>query len=226
MRRFLFLLLIGLAGAAVLVALGNWQIRRLAWKQAVLAEISARIDEAPVPLPANPDPERDRYLAVEVQGTMEPGEIDVLVSTKALGAGYRVIAPFVTDTGRRILIDRGFIPATDKGAPRGVGPMSVTGNLHWPQEIDSFTPEPDLAANIWFARDVPTLAKELRTEPVLLVARSENDPAITPLPVSTEGIPNDHLQYAVTWYGLALIWAVMTLYFLWRTRARSRSIKR
>jgi len=226
MRRFLFLLLIGLAGAAVLVALGNWQIRRLAWKQDVLAEISARIDEAPVPLPAHPDPERDRYLAVEVQGTMEPGEIDVLVSTKALGAGYRVIAPFVTDTGRRILIDRGFIPASDKGASRGAGPMSVTGNLHWPDEIDSFTPGPDLAANIWFARDVPSLAKELRTEPVLLVSRSENDPAITPLPVSTEGIPNDHLQYAVTWYGLALIWAVMTLYFLWRTRARSRSIKR
>lgn len=225
MRRFLFLLLIGLAGAAVLVRLGNWQVQRLAWKQGVLAEIETRIDDAPVSLPADPDPERDRYLAVAVRGTMEPGEIDVLVSTKTLGAGYRVIAPFVTDTGRRILIDRGFIPASDKGAERGTGLMSVTGNLHWPDEIDSFTPDPDRGANIWFARDVPALAKELRTEPVLLIARSETDPAITPLPVSTEGIPNDHLQYAVTWYGLALIWALMTLYFLWRTRARSRSSK-
>ncbi|MDK3017108.1 SURF1 family protein [Pseudodonghicola flavimaris] len=225
MRRLLFLLIFGIAGTAILVALGNWQVRRLAWKEAVLAEIETRIAAAPEPLPATPDPEADRYLPVTVAGTMEPGELDVLISTKDLGAGYRLIAPFVTETGRRIMIDRGFIPTVDKSAARGIGAMTVTGNLHWPDEVDSFTPEPDTAANIWFARDVPRMAAALRTEPVLLIARSETDPGVLPLPVDTVGIPNDHLQYAVTWYGLALIWAVMTLYFLWRTRARSRSSK-
>lgn len=225
MRRILFLLIIGIAGVAILVSLGNWQIRRLAWKEDVLSEIRTRIADDPVALPASPDPERDRYLSVRVEGQMLPDEVHVLISTKLLGAGYRVIAPFVTQGGRRILIDRGFIPTEAKATPRQTGAMAVTGNLHWPDEIDSFTPEADVAGNIWFARDVPALAAALKTDPILVIARSQTDPGVTPLPVDTVGIPNDHLQYAVTWFGLAIVWAVMTLYFLWRTRARSRSSK-
>ncbi len=223
MRRFLFLLVFGIVGGGLLLSLGIWQVRRLAWKQGVLAEIETRIAADPVALPAAPDPERDRYLPVRVSGTMGAQELHVLVSTRDFGAGYRIIAPFVTDAGRRILIDRGFIPTPAKDAPRQTGAMEITGNLHWPQEIDSFTPAPEPGKNIWFAREVPTLAATLDTEPVLLIARSQTDPNVVPLPVTSVGIPNDHLQYAVTWFGLALVWILMTLYFLWRTRARSRS---
>lgn len=226
MRRFLFLLIFGIVGVAILVSLGSWQVRRLAWKQGVLAEIEARIAADPVPLPADPDPERDRYLAARITGTLEPGELHLLVSTRDYGAGYRIISPFVTEGGRRILIDRGFVPTEAKDQPRETGAMAVAGNLHWPEEVDSFTPEPEPDKNIWFAREVPVLAEALDTEPVLLIARSQTDPRVLPLPVTPVGIPNDHLQYAVTWYGLALIWALMTFYFLWRTRARSRSSER
>ncbi|TDE39676.1 SURF1 family protein [Antarcticimicrobium sediminis] len=223
MRRFLFLLVFGIVGGGLLLSLGTWQLRRLAWKQGVLAEIETRIAADPVALPAAPDPERDRYLPVRVAGTMGAQELHVLVSTRDFGAGYRIITPFVTDSGRRILIDRGFIPTEAKTAVRQTGAMEITGNLHWPQEIDSFTPAPEPDKNIWFAREVPTLAAALDTEPVLLIARSQTDPNVVPLPVTSVGIPNDHLQYAVTWFGLALVWILMTLYFLWRTRARSRS---
>ncbi|MDX2484927.1 MAG: SURF1 family protein [Pseudodonghicola sp.] len=223
MRRFLFLLVFGIVGGGLLLSLGIWQVRRLAWKQGVLAEIETRIAADPVALPAAPDPARDRYLPVRVSGTMGPQELHVLVSTRDFGAGYRIIAPFVTDGGRRILIDRGFIPTEAKTAVRQTGAMEITGNLHWPQEIDSFTPAPEPDKNIWFAREVPTLAAALDTEPVLLIARLQTDPNVVPLPVTSVGIPNDHLQYAVTWFGLALVWILMTLYFLWRTRARSRS---
>ncbi len=223
MRRLLFLLVFGIVGGGVLVSLGTWQVRRLEWKQGVLAEIEARIAADPVALPATPDPEADRYLPVRVDGTLGEAELHVLVSTRDLGAGYRVIAPFTTDAGRRILVDRGFIPTEAKDRRRTTGAMEITGNLHWPQEIDGFTPDPEPDENIWFARDVPTLAAALDTEPVLLIARSQTDPEVTPLPVTTVGIPNDHLQYAVTWFGLALVWVMMTLYFLWRTRARPRS---
>lgn len=223
MRSILFLIVFGVAGFAVLAALGVWQVQRLSWKQGVLAEIDARVNAEPVALPASPDPQADRFLAVTATGTIPPGEIRVLVSRKMVGAGYRIIAPFVTDAGRRILIDRGFVPVAEGAAARVTGHMRIVGNLHWPDEIDAFTPDPDRGANIWFARDVAMLAGELGTEPVLVVARSRTDPGVTPLPVDTAGIPNDHLAYAVTWFGLALVWGAMTGYFLWRSRARNRS---
>ncbi len=222
MRRILFPLIFGLAGLGVLLWLGMWQLQRLAWKEGVLTEIDSRIAATPVALPEVVSEENDKYLPVNVSGEMLLGEIHVLVSVKQVGAGYRIIQPFNTQ-GRTILIDRGFIPTTAKLADRGTGEMDVTGNLHWPDEIDSYTPEPDIGNNIWFARDVPALAASLGAEPILLIARSRTDPNVTPLPVDTAGIPNDHLQYAITWFGLALVWAAMTGYFLWRNRANSES---
>ncbi|WP_050603197.1 SURF1 family protein [Ruegeria sp. 6PALISEP08] len=222
MRRILFLLIFGLAGLGVLLWLGIWQMQRLAWKQNVLSEIERRISADPVALPPQVSVGADKYLPVTVSGELEPGEIHVLVSVKHVGAGYRIIQSFST-RDRTILVDRGYIPTTAKQADRLTGPMEITGNLHWPDEIDSYTPEADIEANIWFARDVPNLAAALGAEPVLLIARSETDPNVTPLPVDTVGIPNDHLQYAITWFGLALVWAAMTGYFLWRSRANSES---
>lgn len=222
MRRILFLLFIGLAGLAVLVALGVWQLQRLAWKRALLDEIAVRIAAEPVALPTAPDADTDRYLAVHVQGDLEGAEIHVLVSVRQVGAGYRIIAPLVTQ-GRRIMVDRGFVPVSDKALTRPGGPVGITGNLHWPDEVDRFTPPPDVEANIWFARDVARLAEALDTEPVLVVARTRTDPGVTPMPVGTDGIPDNHLNYALTWFGLAAVWAGMTLFFLWRTRARSES---
>ncbi|MBL3701895.1 SURF1 family protein [Sulfitobacter sp. BDSS02] len=220
MPRLLFLLTFGLVGTAILVWLGVWQLQRLEWKQGILAEIDARIDEQPVALPADPDPETDTYLAVTATGTILPGELHVLVSQKNIGAGYRVIAPFVTDSDRRIMIDRGFARQTAKDAPRALGPFEIIGNLHWPQERDRFTPDPEIEDNIWFARDVPAMARALDTEPVLLVARTQTDPGLDPMPIGTANIPNDHLQYAITWFSLALIWVAMTVFFIRRPRAR------
>ncbi len=221
MRRTLFLAIVGLGGAAVLIALGLWQMQRLAWKQAIIADIDSRIIATPVRLPAEPDIARDAYLPVTATGTLDEGALHVLVSQKQVGAGYRVIAPFVVEDGRRILADLGFIPAEVKDRTSPSGPATLTGNLQWPQEIDGFTPSPDTARNIWFARDVPTMAQALDTDPVLLVVRqtSLTDPYLTPLPVDTAAIPNDHLQYAITWFSLAAIWLAMTIAFLRRRRA-------
>lgn len=218
--RLILPILFGLVGIAILVSLGNWQVRRLAEKEAYLADIDVQIGAAPTALPAKPDPAADRFRAVQVQGRYLPGHIDVLASAKTIGAAFRVIQVFETEAGRRILVDRGFLPVAQRGIDRALGGATITGNLHWPAEIDSFTPVPDLDANIWYARDVPALAAALDTEPVLLILRAADpaDPVIRPFPVSTDGIPNDHLEYAVTWYGLAVVWLVMTVYFVWRSR--------
>lgn len=215
-------LLFGLVGAALLVGLGVWQLQRLAWKQDVLAEISARIAAAPLALPDEVDPQADRYLPVTVAGRFTGENLDVLVSRKLIGVGYRVIAVLQTDAGRRVLVDRGFLPEAARSAPRLARAVQITGNLHWPQEVDSFTPAPDTATGLWFARDVAAMAAALHSEPTFIVAREPTGDGIEPMPVDTSGIPNDHLGYAITWFLLAVAWLGMTGLALWRIRRQTQ----
>ncbi len=223
MRSILFLLIFGLCGTGALLALGTWQVRRLAVKQDIIARIDARMLAPAVDLPADPDPARDKYLAVSVSGTMLPGEIDVLTSYGTAGAGYRIVAPYQLADGRRIMVDRGYVASSQKQTARSIGEMPVTGNLHWPIETDGFTPAPDMDKNIWFAREVADMARVLDTDPVLIVARDRTDPGIAPVAVDSSSVSNDHLNYAITWFSLAAIWAAMSAYFLWRSRANAES---
>ncbi|MEO1138654.1 MAG: SURF1 family protein [Pseudomonadota bacterium] len=224
MPRLLAPLLFGLAGAAVLIWLGMWQVQRLDWKDGVLAQINSRIAAVPVDLPMAPDPQADKYLPVQVTGTFGDGALRVLVSRKRIGAGHLVISPFTSDGGRTILVDRGFLKLDDPLADAPQASVTITGNLHWPDDRNSSTPDNDVAGNTWFARDIPEMAETLGTEPVLLVTRemSQPDGAVTPLPVDTSGIPNDHLQYALTWFSLAAIWLAMTGYYIFRSRRTAK----
>ena len=183
MRRYLAPLLIGLVGAAVLIWLGIWQLQRLEWKEAVLEEIDQRIAADPVAVPAAPDRTRDQYLPVRVSGRTGERELHFLVSTRRLGPGFRIVTTLYTDDGRRLLLDRGFVPVEAKTASRPPVRVEVTGNLHWPDERDRFTPENDPVENYWYAREVDVMAAELGTEPVLVVARlkTDSDFAVAPL---------------------------------------------
>lgn len=212
MRRLWFPLLLGVLGVAILFGLGAWQVARLGQKQAQIATIEARIGAEPTDLPAAPEAAADQYRPVRVTGALSGGEAPVLTSLQGEGPGYRVVSALATGD-RRILVDLGFVPEEAKTMPRASGPVTVTGNLLWPQETDSWTPAPDQGRNIWFARDVDAMAEALGTEPVLLVARSIEgaDLGTIPLPVDTAAIPNDHLNYAMTWFGLAAVWAAMSL---------------
>lgn len=217
LRQILFPILLGLAGCAVLISLGIWQLQRLDWKTGILSDIDARIAATPVALPANPDPDVDRYLPVVVTGTIRDIPLYVLVSAEDFGAGYRLITGFDTD-GRRILVDLGYVPLETLSTDPVTETITVLGNVHWPDEVDSWTPEPD-PSGIWFARDVPAMAAALGTEEIMVIARSVSETSLplTPLPVTSDGIPNDHLNYAITWFSLALVWAIMTLFLIFRT---------
>lgn len=215
-------LIFGIITTAILIGLGIWQLQRLEWKNAMLAEIQAGIEAAPVPLPDPVGPAM-KYLPVIVSGTTTGEEILVLSGTKESGGGYNVISGFVTDDGRRILLDRGFIDQDHRRDPRPATALRVAGNLHWPQDKGSATPEPDLDAGIWFARDVPAMARMLKTQPVLVVAAEVQGDAqgVAPIPVAIEGIPNSHLSYAVQWFLFAATCAGMTAWFIWRIRQRT-----
>ncbi|QBX33840.1 SURF1 family protein [Paracoccus liaowanqingii] len=222
MRRYLFPLILGIVGCAALIQLGLWQLERRDWKEGMLDQITAGIQAEPVPLPDQIDPSM-KYLPVTVTGTTTGAEIDVLSHTREQGAGYQVVSRFITDDGRAILLDRGFVPQDARRTERPPVRLQVTGNLHWPEDASSSTPAPNLDENIWFARDVDAMAQALDTLPVLVVASFVTGDAqgAEPIPVAVEGIPNNHLSYAFQWFLIAATWAVMTLALIWRIRQRS-----
>jgi len=212
-------IIFGLCGALILISLGYWQVQRLNWKQNILTEINLSLNSEPVELREELLKKSNQYLPIKVSGEVSGQEVHVLMSLKKRGAGYRLISAF--DIGKRkVLLDQGFISLEEKDTPRVTKNIDLIGNLYWPNEIDRFTPTPDRNKNIWFARDINEIAAELKTEPFLIVARniSPEDPNVMMLPVSVDRIPNNHLQYAITWFLLAFVWLGMTLYFLWRMK--------
>ena len=232
-RPWLFPALFGLVGVAIGVTLGTWQLNRLEWKAGLIAEAEARLKAAPVAIPDEVDPTRDKLLRVEAVGYIERREIHVLTSMRAYGPGFRVIAPMElardgVRTGRRIMVDLGFVPErlkhlSDRDPPsrrlqKRLPKDRVVGLLYWPDEKDGWTSPPDLEQNIWFARDVLEMAAALKTEPVLLIAQAHPDDRIPlPRPPGVD-IRNRHLEYVFTWYGMAVVWAVMSLVWLRSTR--------
>ena len=217
--RLIFPLVLGLVGGAILVSLGLWQLDRAGQKDATLAAISARIAEAPVALPAALDPEADLYRAVAADGVVAGRAVAIFDTWRAFGPGVRAIVPFETG-GRTILLDLGVAPwvaGTDPADAAADAPppgtlLAVTGNLDWPAQEAGEAP----------VRDTAALAAGLGTDAVMLIAREVvPETAFRPIPVSTEGIPDNHMGYAIQWFGLALVWVGMTLYWVWRIRRRT-----
>ena len=220
MQRLIAPLLFGLVGAAILVSLGVWQLQRLAVKEAKLAEIAAMLGAEPVALPDVVEVGADRYRGVRVTGRFTGEAVFKLDSLRDAGPGRRVIAVLELAGGRRVLVDRGIWLDGTEATPGLAYEAVVVGNLDWPQEDDSYTPPPDSKTGLWCARDVAGMAAALGTEPTMIVASATTGDGITPAPVDTSTIPNDHWQYAMTWFSLAAVWLGMTALLLWRIRQR------
>ncbi|MEM9723980.1 MAG: SURF1 family protein [Pseudomonadota bacterium] len=232
-RRLAFLATFGAGGLAALLWLGFWQLDRLEWKRGLIAEMEARAAGPALALSGEETAGPHEHRAAQATGRYDPTvpQVRYLTSIKGVGPGFRLIAAFELENGRRVLVDRGFAP--EQAAPRGgetpalpSGPQTLTGRLRWPSEISAFTPEPNRTDFVWFARDVPSLAAALDTAPVLLVLTPENaarggEAAPTwpkPAPVGVE-LPNNHLGYAVTWFAMAVIWLAMSLVLGFRSTA-------
>lgn len=218
LRKILFPLILGLAGCGVLISLGLWQVQRLDWKENILTEIETRLMAQPRPLSLFVNEAADEYSRVSLSGTPTGDELHVLVSGTEAGTGYRVISRVETEIGA-ILVDQGLLALYNKDAAALIAPMQMTGTLLWPDDQNSNTPDPDLNENIWFARNIATMSEALDTQPLMVVTTQSTpaDPRLTPLPVNTASIKNDHFEYAVTWFLLALVWAIMSLYLIRRT---------
>lgn len=230
-RRFRFQLwptLTMLAGVAVLLSLGTWQLQRLAWKEGLIAAAEAQLAQPPTALPASAELARLDYRHLIVRGRYLHDQAFAFgLEANGNQPGARLVTPFRLDDGRIVLIDRGWLPEDllPPRTPEGlepVGERELTGVARWRAEPSRnfMTPADDPERRRWFAWDVPAMAEAtgLPLLPLVLTLDRSDGPAglPRPSPVAAE-FRNDHLGYAITWYGLAAgLVAVYLLYSLQR----------
>ena len=206
-----------LLAIAGLVALGTWQVHRLAWKRALIAQVDARVHAVPTIAPPAADRD-DAYRRVVAIGRYAPGKDTLVQASTVRGPGWWVMSPLRTREGRTILVNRGYVP--DRVAP-GVpgGAVAVTGLLRLTEPGGGFLRSNDPAADRWYSRDVAAIARRRGLGMVAnyFIDAEATNPARGGQPVGGLTIvtfPNNHLVYAVTWYILAIMTAVALFYWL------------
>ncbi len=213
-----------LVAATILLSLGIWQLQRLHWKEAMIARIDARSTQAPQALPPAaewPDlkPDDYDYRHVEVEGVFEHDKETLVFhgpgfSRKGIDTpGYLVLTPLLLTSGATVIVNRGFVPEKlkDKAShAKGEieGPVKLTGLMRPPEPRNLFTPADDPVAERYFTRDPALIAAHLglrNAAPFTIDADDVPMPGGWPLGGTTEiVIPNNHLSYALTWFGLTL----------------------
>jgi surfeit locus 1 family protein len=219
---------LALAALAVLIGLGVWQIKRLHWKEGLIAAIDARTKGEPIGLDqaiALAKKGRDpSYYRVRVEGRFDNTKERYLFSQSISDGtpGWHVITPFTTTEGEFVLIDRGFMPdnlkdPSTRASGEIEGVTTLTGVVRAPETQGLFTPNNEPVANRWFWRDLngmvysmfPTAT--LDVPPFFIDAEKSDVPGGWPEGGQTRlELPNNHLQYAITWFGLAL--ALIVIY--------------
>jgi surfeit locus 1 family protein len=216
---------------AVLLGLGTWQVARKGWKEALIATLDKRAGDAAVALPP-PDqwssltPDNSEFTRVRAHVEFLKAR-DALVFSggaalrdDAKGTGYFVFAPATLPGGQRVVINRGFVPA--KAYPAAVGPKDIVGALRFPESPSWFVADHDAAGDIWTVRDPAAMARLLgwgAVAPFYIEQEAPVPPGGLPHPAPLKPqLRNEHLQYAITWYGLAAVLVVM--FAIWARRRR------
>jgi surfeit locus 1 family protein len=228
--------MLSLAALAVLISLGNWQMQRLAWKENLIASVSERVRQPLEQLPPQSEWQKLNLEQLEYRPFATTGRFDhskevhvytVLSDPKGSfsGAGYWILTPLLLDGGGIVVINRGFVPQELKdpaSRPQGQvnGQVRVTGFLRLPEEANYFTPVNDPARGIWFRRDPRAIANVLKLQdvaPFMLDATGDFRPNVLPQQNETKiSFTNNHLGYALTWYGLACTLIGVFSAFAWQ----------
>lgn len=238
MKSWLFAFFV-LVAIGVLVALGTWQLDRRAWKEQLIADLDAKLSAKATDLPARErwqrlDAATDEFRRVAFPAEFLPGQEALVYSSgsslrpDATGPGYWVFAPARLTGGSLVIVNRGFVPegkqnpdTRKEGQPSRV--VDIVGVMRWPEQRNQFTPKDEPEKGLWFARDPASMAAAKNWGSVAPFYIDQEAPLapgglpkVGPLKAS---FPNNHLQYAVTWYGLALAILIAAV-FLWRARRR------
>lgn len=205
-----------LAGVLILLSLGGWQLQRLAWKRDLIARVEQRVHAPATAAPdaAHFDANAHEYRPVFVTGRFLNDRETLVQAATRLGGGYWVMTPLATDAGFTVLVNRGFVETSRRQArdwARIEGTTTISGLLRLSEPRGGFLRDNRPADDRWYSRDVAAIAKArgLReVAPYFIDARES--PAAPQGPIGGLTVitfNNHHLQYALTWFALALLLA-------------------
>lgn len=204
---------------AGLIALGVWQLQRLGWKRALIAQVEQRLAAAPVAAPGPAEwpgiGPQDAYRRVALRGTFRNDRETLVQAVTRFGAGFWVLTPLETDRGFTVLVNRGFVPPERRapgarGAPAPSGTVTVRGLLRLTEPGGGFLRDNDPAAGRWYSRDVAAIARARQlgpTAPYFVDADAAASPGWPRGGLTIVRFPNNHLVYALTWFGMAALLA-------------------
>jgi cytochrome oxidase assembly protein ShyY1 len=229
LRRLLFPALFTMAGLAVLISLGVWQLQRKEWKESLIAALERQMTAKPVPLPAQSSDllrgnAEFRRVSLPLEFIKDAKPALLYTGASALREdvkqpGYFVFAPARLPDGRIVVINRGYVPLDRKGETADA-PSEITGYLRFPEAPGWFVAANDAKGEIWFVRDPQKMAEIRGWGPVAPFYVDQEAP-VPPGGVPRPGklsvqLRNDHLGYALTWFGLAA--ALAGVFAVWATR--------
>jgi surfeit locus 1 family protein len=219
------------AGLAILVTLGIWQVQRLQWKEALLAQLASNAAAPAVSLAEaaqRPDPE---FVRVSFTGSYAHDATKKMIASFERGQGWTVITPVVTPDGQAVMVDRGRIPGQlGEAFDKPEGEVRIEGVIRtYPRGRAMFDPENDPRLNIWYWWDVPAMLASsglpagLKPYPYVVQLVPSATTATFPRPDEPRAnLANNHLGYAITWFGLALTLISVAGLYIHELRKRRR----
>lgn len=222
-RRLLVPGLITLALFSILLMLGFWQLRRLAWKEGLLAEIAHAEQSPPMPLTGE---HPSRFAKVSASGTLRPGVFalygdDVRDIGPAPVMGAQLLEILDRPGEKPVLVDLGWVPSDQHTPVHPVaGSAQIAGYARPPEQPGWLSAPDDLEAHRFYTLDPSVIGRVLGApdlSPFTLVAMGR-PPASGPIPAdSMPSPPNNHFSYALTWFGLA--GALVTVFITWAVKS-------
>lgn len=232
--------LFALTGVILLAGLGTWQVQRKHWKEDLLARIAARVSAEPTALARAAEQSRAggdiEYLHVLAKGRFHHGQERYLYAPAASGLGWHVYTPLELQPASIVWVNRGFVPDRNKApasrtAGEVTGEVEVRGLIRQRRSKGLFTPQNDAQHNLWYWPDLAGLTASAFKPGTVETLPFSIDADAVPAPpgglprggVTRIDLPNRHLEYAVTWYGLALtLIGVYVAFALGRLRSATR----
>ncbi len=223
---------------ALLLSLGTWQVQRLHWKEALLAQIAERREADPVALSVVADKQGagtdEEYARVRIEGVFDHSRERHFFATHQGRSGFYIYTPMMLAGGKTLFVNRGFVPyemksAETRKAGQVEGRVALTGYFRnrLSKKPSWLVPDNDLAKNIFYWKDLDAMVSSTGFDPqnVLPFFVDVDDAVKNPGGIPEGGVTqfelsNNHLQYAVTWYGLAFALVLVTGSLWWKGRRR------